>query len=192
MLTITEIGNFFQCILFYGWLNCKKPGKELQLNHTLSMEQKIKKFDPAVDKRILIALSGTAWFIVGIILLRLAATWLLPIAIKSSLLIGLTGITLSLLIHHLGFLKLADQNIERIMAMKNKVCIFAFQAWKSYAIIATMVGIGIALRHSPLPRPYLSVIYIGFGGAMVLSSVRYLRVFFKLVFHREKTDEIDR
>lgn len=154
------------------------------------MEQKIKKFDPAVDKRILIALSGTTWMVVGIILFRLAVTWLSQIAVKPSLLLGFTGITLSLLIHHFGFLRLVDQNIDRIMAMKQKVCVFAFQAWKSYAIIAVMVSIGIALRHSPLPRPYLSVIYIGFGGAMILSSIRYMRVFLKLVFHHKKTDEL--
>jgi hypothetical protein len=45
------------------------------------MEQKIKKFDPAVDKRILIALSGTTWMIVGIILFKLAVAWLLQIAL---------------------------------------------------------------------------------------------------------------
>jgi hypothetical protein len=67
--------------------------------------------------------------------------------------------------------------------MKNKVCIFAFQAWKSYLIIVIMVGMGIALRHSPLPKPYLSVIYIGFGGAMILSGLRYFRVFIKLILN---------
>jgi hypothetical protein len=147
------------------------------------MDGKIKKFDPAVDKRLLIGLSGATWIIVGIILSRLALVWLSEVATKPAIVLGLTGVTLALLIHHFGFLKLVNSNIERIMSMKNKVCIFAFQAWKSYAIIAVMVGLGITLRQSPLPRPYLSVVYIGFGGAMILSSIRYIRTFFKLV-HR--------
>jgi len=145
------------------------------------MHPKIKKFDPAVDKRFLIALSGVTWITVGIILCKLAVNWLSPVSLKPALVLGLTGIVLSLLIHHFGFLKLVDRNIERILPLKDKVCVFAFQPWKSYLIIAIMVGLGIGLRHSPLPKPYLAVIYIGFGGAMILSSIRYFRVFFKLL-----------
>jgi hypothetical protein len=145
------------------------------------MDDKIKKFDPAVDRRILIALSGITWIIVGIILSLVAIQWLSPLKLNTSLLMGLTGATLALLIHHFGFLRLVDTNIERILSMKEKVCIFAFQAWKSYLIILIMVGIGMALRRSFLPKPYLSVVYIGFGGAMILSSIRYIRTFLRLV-----------
>lgn len=148
------------------------------------MHPKIKKLDPAVDRRFLIVLSGIVWITVGIILCKLAVGWLSPIALKPALVLGLTGTVLALLIHHFGFLKLVDRNIERILPMQDKVCIFAFQPWKSYIIIAIMVGMGIALRHSPLPKPYLSVIYTGFGGAMILSSIRYFRVFLKLVLNR--------
>lgn len=143
------------------------------------MEKKAKKFDPAVDKRILIAVSGAAWFVVGGLLLKNALEWLSSVDLKSVFLPGIAGVLLALLIHHLGFLKLVDRNIERIMLMKDKVCIFAFQAWKSYLIIAVMVGMGITLRQSALPKQYLSIIYIGFGGAMVLSSIRYVREFLK-------------
>ncbi len=147
------------------------------------MYSKIKKFDPAVDKRVLIALSGITWSIVGIALCKLAVAWLSQTTIEKGIWLGSAGIILSLLIHHLGFLKLVDKNIERIRSMKNKICIFAFQAWKSYLIVAVMIGMGIVLRSSSLPKPYLSVLYIGFGGAMLLSSIRYYRVFFKLIFN---------
>jgi hypothetical protein len=45
-----------------------------------------------------------------------------------------------------------------------------------------MITMGTFLRQSSLPKPYLAVIYIGFGGAMLLSSLRYHRNFFKLMF----------
>ena len=134
---------------------------------------------PAVDKRILIALSGITWSVVGIALCRLAVIWLFQTAGQKTWLFGLAGIVLSLLIHHYGFLKLVDRNTERILSKSGKVCVFAFQAWKSYLIVAVMIGMGIALRLSPLPRHYLSIVYIGFGGAMILSSVRYYRIFLK-------------
>ncbi len=138
---------------------------------------KIRKFDPAVDKRLLIALSGITWSIVGIMLCNVAVDWLLQTTARNGIWFGLAGIILSLMIHHFGFLRLVDRNIDRIQSQKDKVCIFAFQAWKSYLIIVVMVGMGIALRHSSLPKPYLSVVYIGFGGAMILSSLRYFRFF---------------
>ncbi len=147
---------------------------------------KIKKFDPVVDKRFLVALSGIVWVTVGIILCNLAIGWLLLTTFQKSMVLALTGVVLALLIHHFGFLRLVNSNIERILPMKEKICIFAFQPWKSYLIIAIMVGLGIGLRHSPLPKPYLSVIYIGFGGAMVLSSIRYFRIFFKLILNPSK------
>ncbi|GBE41182.1 hypothetical protein BMS3Bbin09_01073 [bacterium BMS3Bbin09] len=146
------------------------------------MNPKLNKFDPAVDKKFLIALSGILWSIVGIALCNLAIGWLSETTARTTAWLGTSGIILSLLIHHFGFLKLVDSNIERILSKKSKVCIFAFQPWKSYLIILIMICMGIFLRHSSLPKPYLAVIYIGFGGAMLLSSFRYHRNFFKLMF----------
>ena len=139
------------------------------------------KYDPAVDKKFLVAFSGITWTVVGIVLCSLAVTWLSQTSTKSILLLGLAGIILSLLIHHFGFLKLVDKNIARILAKEGKVCIFGFQPWKSYMIILVMIVMGMTLRNSTVPKPYLAIIYIGFGGAMLLSSLRYHRVFIKLI-----------
>lgn len=145
------------------------------------MHSAFSKYDPAVDKKFLIALSGIMWSVVGIVLCNLAVGWLLETTGTSALLLGSCGAVLSLLIHHFGFLKIVNKNIERILSKSGKVCIFAFQPWKSYLLILIMVGLGMFLRHSALPKPYLAVIYIGFGGAMLLSSLRYHRNFFKLM-----------
>ncbi len=145
------------------------------------MKENLKKYGPAVDKRILIALSGILWSIVGILLFDIAVDWLAQTASEKALLPVLVGIILAFLISRFGFIKLVDRNIYRIVAKENKVCIFAFQPWKSYFIVIIMVGMGILLRHSPLPKFYLSVIYIGMGGAMILSSIRYFRIFFNLI-----------
>ncbi len=141
----------------------------------------LKKYDPTVDKRFLVALSGILWSGVGIMLCRLAVKWLSMPEAQNGIWLGTAGIILSLLIHHFGFLKLVDKNITRITAKKGKVCIFGFQPWKSYFLILIMIGMGTMLRHSSMPKHYLSVIYTGFGGAMLLSSFRYHRVFIKLL-----------
>jgi hypothetical protein len=148
------------------------------------MKDKLKRFDPAVDKTLLVALSGIMWSGVGLKLCNLAVKWLYLTTARPGIWLGAAGTILSLMIHHFGFLKLVDRNIGRILAKEGKVCIFGFQPWKSYLIIVIMIGMGTALRHSSLPRPYLAVIYIGFGGAMLLSSIRYFRTFIRLIAHK--------
>ena len=145
------------------------------------MNSKFKKFDPAVDKKFLIVLSGIMWSTVGIALCNMASGWLSESTDQSTFLLAGAGIFLAMLIHHFGFLRIVDKNIERILSKSGKVCIFGFQPWKSYLLILIMVGMGILLRHSALPKPYLAVIYIGIGGAMLLSSLRYHRNFLKLL-----------
>ncbi|MBI4825835.1 MAG: hypothetical protein HY807_05370 [Nitrospirae bacterium] len=153
----------------------------------VKLREHFSKYEPAVDPRLLILLSGLVWGIVGVMLCHLAIGWLSQTTGDIAGYFAVSGAVISLLIHHFGFLKLADKNIERIAAYKGKVCIFAFQERKSYMIILVMVCMGIILRHSPMPKAYLSIIYIGFGGAMMLSSVRYFHVFFKLLFKKNNS-----
>jgi hypothetical protein len=73
------------------------------------------------------------------------------------------------------FARFADRNIKRVNNLsKDKICIFAFQQWTSYPLIAFMVALGISLReYSPLPKTFLAVMYIGIGGGLLLASFRY-------------------
>jgi hypothetical protein len=139
----------------------------------------VKRFHPSIDKKMLLVLAGAIWFGVGIMLCSLAAGWLTRTNGKNALLLGLTGITLSLCIYSFGFLKLVKKNSARILSYKDKICIFAFQPWKSYLIVVIMIGMGMALRHSPLPKIYLAIIYIGFGLAMILSSIKYFWIYLR-------------
>ena len=143
------------------------------------MHSTLKKFDPAVDKRLLIFLSGVLWSAVGIMLCKLAMNWLSLTSRQNAVWPGITGVVLAVLIYYFGFLKLVNKNTGRILSKEGKVCIFAFQPWKSYLIILVMIGMGTVLRHSSMPKHYLAIIYIGFGGAMILSSLVYYKYFFK-------------
>ncbi len=143
------------------------------------MMKTIERLNPAVSRNLLLLLAGAVWILVGIMLLSIAGTWLSFISDKSVYLIIAAGVLLALLIHHFGFLKIVDKNLERILEMEGKKCLFAFIPWKSYAIIAVMITMGRMLRSSSLPKQYLAVLYIGIGSALVLSSIRYLRIFFK-------------
>lgn len=130
---------------------------------------------PAVGKPVLLFLAALIWIGVGAMLLGLASGWLHPVGFPSEWLFVLPGVLGGLIIHHFGFLKVVDKNLARILPMDGRRCVFAFMSWKSYLIAALMVAMGTTLRHSPIPKRFLSILYIGIGLALILSSIRYLR-----------------
>ncbi|OPX35013.1 MAG: hypothetical protein B1H12_09500 [Desulfobacteraceae bacterium 4484_190.2] len=141
--------------------------------------RKIDKYKPAVTKNFLLFFAGLVWVFVGIMLLFLAFSWLSTASNLNTYLPASAGVILALIVHHFGFLKIADKNLKRILLMNEKKCLFAFIPWKSYIIIAVMIMMGAVLRHSSIPKQYLAILYIGIGLALILSSVRYMRMFIR-------------
>ncbi|MFQ5900899.1 MAG: hypothetical protein ACE5IH_05025 [Thermodesulfobacteriota bacterium] len=140
--------------------------------------KKIDRFKPAVNKNVLLFLAGFAWICVGVMLLVFAYSWLSATVSKDILFVFVGfGIVVALLAHHFGFLKIVDKNLKRILLMEEKQCLFSFITCKSYMIIVVMVTMGTMLRHSSIPKQYLAILYAGIGLALILSSVRYMRVF---------------
>lgn len=137
------------------------------------------KYMPAVSKVVLLFLAGMLWFCIGVMLLCMASSWLLVAEVANRALFAGTGVILAICIHRFGFLRIVDKNLARILPVDEKRCLFAFMPLKSYLIIPIMIAMGAILRHSPLPKHYLSILYTGIGLALVLSSGRYARVFLK-------------
>jgi hypothetical protein len=133
------------------------------------------RWKPAVSRKSLLLLAGLLWIGTGVMLDHRSYVWLQLEKMPSALLAGSAGFLLALLIHHLGFLRLVDKNLGRILPMEGRRCLFAFMPLRSYFMIALMITLGLLLRHSPLPKLYLSVVYSAIGTALILSSLRYLR-----------------
>ena len=115
------------------------------------------------------------WVAVGAMLDTLAVGWLRAIETDRALIFFGTGVASALVIAHFGFLRVVDKNLGRISLMEGKRCVFSFMSWKSYLLVLVMISLGITLRHSPIPKPYLAILYIGIGSALALSSLRYFR-----------------
>jgi hypothetical protein len=135
----------------------------------------VTKLKPGVGKIWLYLLAGGMWSAVGVILVRLGLSWIIPLEILSAVLIALVGFTLALPIYRLGFYSFAQNNINRIAEVASeKVCVFAFQAWTSYPLVVLMISLGVFLRkYSPVPKPLLAVMYIGIGFGLFLASLHY-------------------
>ncbi|MGD9898407.1 MAG: hypothetical protein AB7T22_04680 [Calditrichaceae bacterium] len=121
------------------------------------------------------------WSGVGILLSSFAGRWLFAYSrfeIAESIFIGSI---LGMLIAFLGFKRVARKNIKRILNLREKTCPFAFQERKSYLLILFMMSLGIYLRqYSLIPKLYLSMMYIGIGSALFISSFYYYFSFVRL------------
>jgi ABC-type nickel/cobalt efflux system permease component RcnA len=141
----------------------------------------LKRFTPSVDKTILVLLAGIMWCGVGIMLISFAVSWLSVCTGREQVLFYSIGFLAAMPIHHFGFLRIADKNLNRLLPLTEKRCFFSFMTWRSYLIVLVMVSMGIALRHSAIPKRYLSGLYNGVGLALFLSGIRYFRFFVKLL-----------
>jgi hypothetical protein len=140
----------------------------------------LNRFNPAVDKKILVFLAGLMWCGVGVMLISFATTWLVRFEGTGKAVFCITGLLAGIPIHLFGFSKIADKNLKRLLPLSKKRCVFSFITWRSYFIVLIMVSMGVALRHSSIPKQYLSILYNGIGLALFISGIRYFRFFISM------------
>jgi hypothetical protein len=145
----------------------------------------LSKLKPETPVYWLIAAAGFVWSSVGILLCRLAYGWLGALELQRALLSGTAGMIGAVVAYYFVFSAIAVKNLGRLSQFPEKACFFAFQAWKSYFIIVVMVAMGVALRHSAIPREYLAILYLTIGGALLLSSLHYYVQLRRLIFPRK-------
>jgi hypothetical protein len=141
------------------------------------------KWIPATKKIWLHLLAGLMWSGVGIMLVSFAARWLGLVHSWAIILLIIAGLLLAAAIYFFGFSKLASRNIQRIIRIpKERVCLFAFQQWTSYPLVLVMIALGLYLRlYSPIPKPYLAILYLGIGGSLFASSIQYYLEVIRLI-----------
>ena len=135
-----------------------------------------RKLKPAVNRKWLILISGIMWSGVGVFLNTLAFRWLKSFELLPLVVVILSGLLLGFAIAKFGFGMVAQKNIDRIFVYPEQVCVFAFQEWRSYILIAVMMTMGIFMRTTGLiPKYILAPMYIGIGTALFLASFRYYK-----------------
>lgn len=138
-----------------------------------------RKFKPAVPRYWLMLMAGLLWTAVGIGLCVTACAWFSDMAWPQNGLGIFLGFGSGIAVYRYGFSRLAERNMERISAQPAEVCVFAFQAWRSYLLILGMMVLGAVLRHSAIHRLVLGVIYAAMGTGLTLSSTVYYEAVFR-------------
>jgi hypothetical protein len=128
---------------------------------------------PDVERFWLLLAAGATWSVVGLVLAGMACYWLSQSAWPWNAVAALAGFTCGVLVYWVGFGPIARRNVARIAAQRDQVCVFAFQAWRSYLLIVVMMALGWVLRHSRLPLLLLAIIYLTIGTGLALASSLY-------------------
>ncbi|BBO90835.1 hypothetical protein [Desulfosarcina ovata] len=147
----------------------------------------LSRFKPAVPKCWLFFACGLTWSVVGGLMCTRAMGWLIPEGVERSAKFELAGLVMAVVALRFGFGAIARKNIVRLRRLPERGCFFAFQAWRSYLIIMVMIGMGVTLRHLPIPKSALSIVYTAIGGALFMGSFHYYGHLFRLmraVFNR--------
>jgi hypothetical protein len=130
---------------------------------------------PAVSRKALRLLAGVVWTAVGLALCLVAVHWLF--STHGHWIVSLAmGVIVGMVVYRFGFLRLVRKNVVRIHEQapgRNKICLFAFQSWRSYGIIIVMMAMGYGLRHLAISRLYLVPIYLAIGIGLFLASLHY-------------------
>jgi hypothetical protein len=132
---------------------------------------------PSVPRSWLAVIVGLLWFAVGLMLDLRALVWIRELRPAVAALALAAGLCFGLVMLLLVFTRLARKNLRRLASLPDHPCLFAFQGWRSYLIIAVMVTLGIALRHSSLPHAVLAATYLGVGTALIMASLSVYGVF---------------
>jgi hypothetical protein len=143
-----------------------------------------KRLKPGVPRPWLLAIAGVMWAAVGVMLWHLAWRWLKGLSVPVAAGIAAAGLVAGVVVYKFGFSKIVGKNIRRISDKPEKPCVFAFQAWKSYLLIAVMIALGVTMRHSAMPRGDLAFIYSTIGTALMFGSTGYALALKKILFPR--------
>ncbi len=129
-----------------------------------------------IERRYLRYLAAALWLTVGLgLTVRGILWWQETLNFFSIGLYTLFILPLAYLFSSRILTRISKRNLRHIRSLPEKTCIFAFQPARSYFIMFGMIALGVALRHSPLPRSHLGGLYIFMGLSLALASLNFLR-----------------
>jgi hypothetical protein len=145
----------------------------------------IQRFNPAVPRHFLYGIAGLFWTLAGGLLCVRGAVWLGQLQFPAIASVEAASIAVAAAGYIFLFSGIVRKNITRIGLLPDRVCVFAFTAWRGYIMIGVMVTAGISLRSSSIPLYYLSLPYTAMGGILLTGSAVFYREFLGVAFSKK-------
>lgn len=101
------------------------------------------------------------------------------------------GIIVGSLKSYFVFDRTARKSIDRILGFGDKTCVGAVYSFKTWALVVSMIAIGIFLRRSSLSLQLVGILYVAIGWGLLLSSRHAWISLYRKVKHNpgEKDDQ---
>jgi hypothetical protein len=144
----------------------------------------ITRLNPAVPKKYLFGLAGVLWTFAGLVLCARAIMWLSTFSLEIELALETTSLVIGALGYVLLFVRIVQKNVDRIIQLPDRACVFAFSAWQGYIMIGLMMTLGITLRNTSIPKYYLAIPYTAMGAILLIGSARFFRLFISSFIRR--------
>jgi hypothetical protein len=132
-----------------------------------------------IPRHWLFLIAGVVWTGVGILLWSRAILWSYALAAPWEMILLGSSVIISAAGYRFGFSSVVGKNVGRIRSLPVKASPLSFTGARGYIMIVLMIGIGIVLRNSALPKVYLSLPYASMGGVLLLGSLSFYRNFFE-------------
>ncbi len=133
----------------------------------MDFKKTLLRYKPGVSVRIHLFLAALIWSVVGFFLLT---NGFFLISVQDHLWYGAAGLVLGTAKTFFILDRVARKNVNRIKNFEDKVCIGSVYSWKTWVLVAAMIGLGRFLRTTLLPGEIVGLIYTAVGWALMLAS----------------------
>lgn len=142
------------------------PDSYLDLNGVV-MSSKLARLKPGVPRRVHLFAAALLWTAVGVMLMSRGIHWL---NIADRLVWIVPALLLGFIKSRIILERTVEKNIDRILHFKDGTCLGAVYSKETWLLVLVMIGMGVVLRHSSLPRSFLAIMYIMVGWALIWAS----------------------
>lgn len=133
----------------------------------MNFKNTLQRYKPGVTVRTHLFVAALIWSVVGFFLLT---NGFVLISLKGHYLYGLAGLLLGTAKTFIILDRVARKNVRRILEFEDNVCIGSVYSWKTWLLVAAMIGLGRFLRTTVLPGEVVGLIYAAVGWALMLAS----------------------
>ncbi len=150
------------------------------------IKKRLAHLKPGVPKRIHLLWAAILWTCIGLLLISRGANWVVS---YNQWWIVVVALVLGSCKSYFILDRFAKKGIQRILNFADGTCLGAVYSLKTWMLVFCMIIAGFFMRHSSLPRPLLSLMYITVGWGLLLSSRHAWLSWKNLIDQKSKNDK---